>query len=1121
MTEVVEDLEQRRRALSPQHSFIVQAPAGSGKTQLLTQRYLRLLARVRHPEEIVAITFTRKAAAEMRGRIISALELAQATPPCGDTGLEQDLEAVREVLEQDGKYNWRLQDNPGRLRIQTIDSLCAQLTRQMPMLARFGAQPETVEDASVLYLDAATELLSQLQSDPAASPGSAVLLDHLDNNLPKIRDLLAGMMARREHWLRHLGPGVERENLEAALRHSVEAALGRTRRVFTRRHEDEFVACIRFAAHNNRADDSDSGLQGFRDMTRLPAATAQELPLWQTIAAICLTKAGNWRKRLDNKLFPATAEGRDWKRRLQELLAQLYTPELERQLQETATLPLPVYSDKEWQVINALCHVLILADARLRVLFGERGQMDFCGVAMAAIEALGREDSPTDLALQLDHRIRHVLVDEFQDVSINQYRLLQQLTAGWSEEDGHTLFLVGDPMQSIYRFREAEVTLFMQTWEQQRLGQVPLIPLRISVNFRSRAGIVDWVNEAFQRILPQQADSRCGAVAYAVARAFHGPGAGQAVQIHPILGDGAEAEAEAGKIVELVAAAAADSDTASTAILVRSRAHLGDIVPRLKARGLRFRAVEIEQLGRRPAIRDLLALTEALFHYADRVAWLAILRAPWCGLTLADLQALVGNDRDRTVWECMQDETVLQGLSSDGRQRLIRFRRVLQQYYAQERRRSLRRSVESVWMNLGGAACLEDETDLENARSFFELLEQFDEGGELGDRERFIARVDSLFAAADIHADASLQIMTIHKAKGLEFDTVILPGLGRGTRPDDARLLVWTEVPHGMQQELLLAPIKETGADNSPVYAYLQGLERQRQYYEEGRLLYVAATRARSRLHLVGRINVVADPDQRRLSRPRSGSLLAQLWPLVETSYQLALERLEPATVATADTRPPQRCLRRLHPDWALPAAPGSVVWHGMEPGPDAPLTALEYEWARLTIRHVGTVVHRYIRTMAEEGIEHWGTARIRSQRAHYRCALRQLGVPGAELAHACRRVEQALLNFVQDGRGRWLLSKHDQQQNEYALSGLLGGAVVHIIVDRTFVDQDGVRWIVDYKTSSHEGTDVEGFLDLQQQRYRPQLEKYAALFRNLDGRPLRLGLYFPLLAGWREWQYK
>src|SRR5690606_4067103 len=149
------DHEARTRALEPGESFIVQAPAGSGKTELLTQRYLRLLATVNDPEEVIAITFTRKAAAEMQARILRALEQARSAPepPGGFSRATWRLAAG--ALERDRERRWDLSDNPRRLRIHTIDSLCARLTRQMPVLSRLGAQPETVEDAMHLYRAAA------------------------------------------------------------------------------------------------------------------------------------------------------------------------------------------------------------------------------------------------------------------------------------------------------------------------------------------------------------------------------------------------------------------------------------------------------------------------------------------------------------------------------------------------------------------------------------------------------------------------------------------------------------------------------------------------------------------------------------------------------------------------------------------------------------------------------------------------------------------------------------------------------------------------------------------------------------------------------------------------------
>ena len=129
------DARARERAIEPASSFIVQAPAGSGKTELLIQRYLKLLAHVKIPEEILAITFTRKATEEMRTRITSALEAAQNPPP---EILEPHQRLTRElalaVLQQNEKYQWQLLDFPRRLRISTIDAFCANLVRQMPFL---------------------------------------------------------------------------------------------------------------------------------------------------------------------------------------------------------------------------------------------------------------------------------------------------------------------------------------------------------------------------------------------------------------------------------------------------------------------------------------------------------------------------------------------------------------------------------------------------------------------------------------------------------------------------------------------------------------------------------------------------------------------------------------------------------------------------------------------------------------------------------------------------------------------------------------------------------------------------------------------------------------------------
>ena len=180
----------------------MQAPAGSGKTELLIQRYLKLLETVEAPDAVVAITFTRKAAGEMRSRVMSALRNARG-------GVEPEAEherltfqIARDVLEHERGLDWNLLQNPARLRIETIDALCAAITRRMPWLARFGAMPEIVEKAEGLYREAARNTLSHLEEGNEAI---ADLLLHLDNDFQRAVQLISQMLERRDQWLRHTG----------------------------------------------------------------------------------------------------------------------------------------------------------------------------------------------------------------------------------------------------------------------------------------------------------------------------------------------------------------------------------------------------------------------------------------------------------------------------------------------------------------------------------------------------------------------------------------------------------------------------------------------------------------------------------------------------------------------------------------------------------------------------------------------------------------------------------------------------------------------------------------------------------------------------------------------------
>jgi ATP-dependent helicase/nuclease subunit A len=1192
---VVIDQDERLRALDVGQSFIVRAPAGSGKTRLLIQRYLALLATVDEPEEVIAITFTRKAAAEMRARVLNAFAAVNESDNGGDDTQTRTLAA--QVLARDAERHWQLLANSARLRIQTIDSLNTSLTRQMPMLSRFGAQPESVDDASLLYRRAARQLLAQINDDEPVADDIATLLAHLDNNLGVVESLIADMLRGRDHWLRNLPKMHQREALEAALQRVRKHAVAEVAAMYPAIEKTETLELVRFSGQNLLKEGVDSALSKCENLDTFPGGGVDSLPGWLAIAELLLTKEGEWRKPggINKKVGFPTSKIKEEKALLEAMKARIgallesFAADdvrgtlLANKLDALRALPPGEYTDAEWEVLGAIVRLLPYATAQLWEVFGAEGECDFTEIAQAASRALGSDDEPTDLALALDYRVRHLLVDEFQDTSFAQFELLEKLTRGWTPDDGRTLFVVGDPMQSIYRFREAEVGLFLRA-RHSGLGGVSLTPLTLSVNFRSVPGVVTWVNNTFRHLMPSVEDASTGVVPYAHCVAFGGSDqpAEDAVTLHSTVHHrGAATDANAGpittptaieatKVVNIIRQTRLDKPDASIALLIRNRGHLREIVPALKAADIVFHAVDIDPLKDRPVVQDLLALTRALLHVADRVAWLAILRAPWCGLTLNDLAALTAGvvpvdgaltPDPRTVWEMINDASRLETLSADGRQRIEKLRNVLHTALQTRRRMPLRDAVEQCWLAISGPACLDAPTDLDDAMTFLDLLEaeaQEQSGGaQIVSLGALQAQMDRLYAgggrlAEDANnADSAnstdvvqpIQIMTIHKAKGLEFDTVIVPGLDRPPRHDDKKLLVWTEqadVDSG-GHELLLAPIRETGADDDAdaIYQYITKLDRAKQQHEDVRLLYVAATRAERRLHLLATLTVKDKDGVSEIVAPKAASLLAALWPALGEQHLPSVASLTSADVVDGNSGAPAQQTPLAEPvevtgpirlaiDHPLPVmAPAISVGGVNAPGDgktiDTPSPQIDFEWATDVARHVGTVVHTFLQYIASDGVDAWGAKRVNASRPLFQSELTRLGVGNNEVNAATDRIEAALNKTLADQRGRWTLTAHRDARSEWRLTGLVDGALKNVALDRTFVDADIVRWIIDYKTGSHEGADVDAFLDNEQRRYSAQLETYAALVQAMspEPKPIRLGLYFPMLGGWREWAWR
>ncbi len=1118
----VSDAAARARAVDHPGSVLVQAPAGSGKTTLLTQRFLRLLVTVDSPERILALTFTRRAAHEMRERVIEALRAARAAacpPQMNRTTWELAAAANRHL---DG-LAVDLAHNPARLRIETIDAFNAWLAAQLPISAGTGASARMQDDVAFLYEEAARRTLAQEDDDLFGAAVDRVLeLD--DQRWGRLRDLITRMLPSRDRWLPLLAGGLEptaaltepqlrrvRGQFDEDLALLVTRVLRRALQCLGAERTAALSVQLHRAAQRLAADPpaAAADVEAWSESSILTAAPG-DLPRWRVLVRTLLTQSGTVRATLTkNQGFPPQCADKPV---MLDLLAELGRyPQVVQALVEVAALPEPAYGNDQWERVRGVAQVLMLAAAHLDAVFRERGVADFPAVSLAALRALGTPHAPSELVMRLDYRLQHILFDEFQDTSNAQIELLRLLTLGWAAGDGRSVFCVGDPMQSIYGFRQAEVRAFLELAEDG-IGEVRFDVQRLTSNFRSARPLVEWVNATFSRILPQADDRDRGAIAYRPSESalLEDPGADAGVRMHGFVDRAAEARA----VASLIAAQTALHPGWRVAVLVRAKSHAGAIAAALRDAGVPFQAVDIEPLGDRPVVRDLISLLRALLHFADRTAWLAILRAPWTGLALADLRVIARGGA--TVWDALNDGAVLTRLSPDGYRRCERLRAVLQAALAAPERGSIGRWVERTWMELGGPACARDAADLQEAQATFARLAELEARG-LPDAARLGEVVANLFARGG--APCAVEVMTIHKAKGLEFELVVLPGLDRYVPRRDDRFLLLHAFARAGREGMVMAARPPVGAADDALFEYLRRQARDAAGLEAERLLYVGCTRAKHQLHLTATIG--ADEVEEPASAsgqwsPRSGSLLAVLWPSVGAAFAVA----SPAVAAGGARELRGGALTRLPADWSPPPAPAAWGESDVQASEDRTATPVfatpVFDWAGETARQVGTLVHAELQALELEGIV---PASIRARESHYERWLAHRGVPPERLPAAAARVTAALIAVQEDPRGRWILrGGHRDASRELALSGVWRGGVVRVVFDRSFIDETGMRWIIDYKTSQHLGSGVEEFLDREVLRYGAQMQRYASLARHLGPEPVRLGLYFPLMRAWREW---
>ena len=1174
------DAAQREQALDVTRSWIVEAPAGSGKTGLLIQRYLKLLAEenVAQPGEVLAITFTKKAAAEIRERVLESLESAARDAPANERQFDRDTRGLaKAVLEKDRRLKWGLLETPQRMNLKTIDSLSALIAGAMPVLSGGGSRMSPVEDSLPLYQAAARRTMMQLGGeDEALNASLREVLLHRDGNLAECERLLAEMLDRRDQW-GELIPLREAELDDDYLDSIVLPKLERTLDKVVCAGLTEFAAGVPgdLLYELSTLASSLAGITPYKRETSpiaicaghgVPGTEAEHLEHWRALIHLLVTRSSkSWRRGFAKSALHFEITG-DGKAELQRIINRIaHREDLLQAMLRVDKLPPAKYPDEQWKVAKALFRLLSRALVELQLIFAERGECDFAELALQARGALRQPGGVLDLHEALGMEFRHLLVDEMQDTSTIQYELIELLTQEWDQKD-QTVFLVGDPKQSIYLFRQARVERFVRTMREQKLGDLPLECVHLTANFRSQARLVEAFNTDFPLLFPglehtaasddlpyKAADAVC-------TNAYSHVGA----QWHTRVIDGkknsAEAKAETRRWLkdeaQQVRAIAKQwrarplpegrTRPWSIAVLVQARRHLVDIVAALKEDDgdgpIPFSAIKIDELAGRQEVMDLHALTRALLHPADRAAWLAILRAPWCGLSLVDLHAVAGGDdpllATRRMPALMEEHAVR--LSPDGAARLQRFIAVMQAAESQRGRLSVAEWVERTWRSLGGDVLLQD-AELANAQRYLQLLDESDSDAAGLDLRVLERRLKKLYAQAAASA-GSVDLMTIHGAKGLEWDVVMVPGLARQAGISRSGLLVWNQIeePEPDAAHGMLAPIAGRGEPAKELNQWMKSLRDAREAAERKRLFYVACTRTREELHLFAAPRRAVNG--RILTEPTS--LLKAAWPAAQRHFQPG--RVLPFPVLIADDNEEEELdiaastETPLTPPPTLQRLPLTFDPKSQFKQPALALERLEDTTAgarfvrpegSFTARAFGNAVHGFLERVAkrlEAGVHVETLAQeVAGWLPRIEAVLRSEGLPPAALRREAPRVLTAIETALNDREGRWLLGTRDSAASEYAFTTWRERRS-SFRLDRLFVAGpeplaagNDCLWIVDYKTATHgRGSGVETFLAEERVKYAPQLESYArAIGTDAGEKQLRVALYYPMLPKLIWWE--
>lgn len=1098
------DIAIRQQLSDMNISPLVFAPAGSGKTTELVKRKLSALLDAEEPEAVLSVTFTNKATSELRHRVFTVLRDADAGVPIKNEHERSVRELAEKVLARDKQKNWQLLKNPNRLEIKTIDGLCSSIVRQFPMSSGIGANTGICMEPSKMYRSAAMSFLNDYKKDELWSDSARQVLTHVSNDFEKAATLLAELLAKRDQWLPILYELRNKKDLRRYLEANAAKMLHYMMTPFInalKSRESDVVEVVKHVAKLVDADKQPliaalAGLQGVPDKVETQADA--EIMKGLGVLFCSFTGRPSIRKTLNKSqgmVAPNSFKKPEEKEYAQlmkdtgfELLDTFQALDIKPQhLKILDKCAPPVFGTKEWDLLSSMLDALPIASSKLLLLFKQANEVDFIEMAAAAQITLGEDEAPSNAALRLDRKYRHILVDEFQDTVMLQLTLLRKLTTGWEPGDGRTLFLVGDPMQSIYQFRGANISLFMLVAEFG-INHIKPTVFELTSNFRSQAGIVDWVNSAFPAAFSKEQNMDTGATCYTMSVAQK-----SRIDIEPakhvVVSREAGKEGEATEIKKYIDEVIINDPNASIALLARTRSDLSEIIELMKQQNLGHKAIKIHKLGNSGEIMDLTLLTRALWHIADKAAWVGLLRSPLVGQSLEEMLIVCGADdgnakRRDVLLSRMESPEVLDKLSTDTQRRLRVVARVMNQSINQLERKAFHTIVRGAYYQLGGLSTLKEKTQLGNIEAFLSMLSNWTY--RTFDVEKFAESLSHLYSSAE-QTTNNIQVMTIHQAKGLEFDYVIIPSCNKGMRGNDYQLMEMDVLYDSSGKiEPSMAPSPETGTLSATMYHNIRSFQSIKQSHEAVRAAYVAVTRAKKQLFLSG-----IGKDKHDFTQFPETSIFGIVKEGLPSQINFSCEV---GNTQTESVKSPKHTKLMQIPLMPLPQGARLAQYRGLINVDNDVLPTINWHYDMLRV--VGIVVHKMLEHVSAVGLKKFSEKPLEFYKDKVLLLLKNNGVQRMLTSTAVNKVMHNLQAVLKNDMAPWLFSQREIYQAEHSVHLNSSKGLKKLIIDLTF-KEDGKRYVFDYKTAEpEEGESESVFIGRMLAQYEQKISQYVEVFQ-------------------------